>query len=74
MQQMLNPRCHPSHEQWMAAADDRHITGELLACVAQKPDRGERHVHLDLLVARCGDFRLKAEATPFPFGIRGFRL
>ena len=33
----------------LVAADDRQIAGELLACVAKKPNRGERHVHVDLL-------------------------
>ena len=33
----------------LVAADDRQIAGELLARVAEKPNRGERHIHLDLL-------------------------
>ena len=33
----------------LVAANDRHITGELLACVAKKPNRRERNVHVDLL-------------------------
>ena len=35
----------------LVAADDRQIVGELLARVAKKPNRGQRHIHLNHLEA-----------------------
>jgi len=35
----------------LVAADDRQIVGELLARIAEKPNRGQRHIHLNHLEA-----------------------